>query len=61
MIDNLLDLTHETFVHAGSIGHDSITRAPFDVTHDERSVTVQRWMLDGDAPPFWARDRKSVV
>ncbi|WIX33620.1 aromatic ring-hydroxylating dioxygenase subunit alpha [Salinicola sp. JS01] len=55
VIDNLLDLTHETFVHAGSIGHDSITRAPFDVTHDERSVTVQRWMLDGDAPPFWAR------
>ena len=33
VIDNLMDLTHETYVHAGSIGDDAITRAPFEVTH----------------------------
>lgn len=58
VVDNLLDLTHETFVHAGSIGHDSITRSPFDVYHDDRTVTVQRWMLDGEAPPFWGSQLK---
>ncbi|RKR03415.1 vanillate demethylase subunit A [Kushneria sinocarnis] len=55
VVDNLMDLTHETFVHAGSIGHDAITRAPFDVTHTEREVTMERWMRNIDAPPFWAR------
>lgn len=54
LVDNLMDLTHETFVHAGSIGHDAITRTPFEVSHGEREVTVTRWMKNIDAPPFWA-------
>lgn len=53
VIDNLMDLTHETFVHASSIGHSAIAHTPATTTHDERSVTVQRWMPDIDAPPFW--------
>ena len=40
VIDNLMDLTHETFVHAGSIGDDAIARNPFEVTHTDRTVTV---------------------
>lgn len=55
VIDNLLDLTHETYVHAGSIGHDAISAAPFDVTYTDRTVTVTRWMRDAEAPPFWAK------
>jgi len=55
VIDNLMDLTHETYVHAGSIGDDAITRNPFSVTHGERKATVSRWMKDIDPPPFWAR------
>ncbi|MDQ4059957.1 MAG: aromatic ring-hydroxylating dioxygenase subunit alpha [Pseudomonadota bacterium] len=55
IIDNLMDLTHETYVHAGSIGHDAITDTPFDVTHTDRVVTMTRWMLDIEPPPFWAR------
>ena len=55
IIDNLMDLTHETYVHAGSIGHDAITAAPFDVTHTDRTTTVTRWMLDIEPPPFWAK------
>ena len=55
IIDNLMDLTHETYVHAGSIGDDAITGAPFDVTHTARAVTVTRWMLGIEPPPFWAR------
>jgi phenylpropionate dioxygenase-like ring-hydroxylating dioxygenase large terminal subunit len=55
ILDNLMDLTHETYVHAGSIGHEAITDSPFDVTHTDRTVTMTRWMLDIEPPPFWAR------
>jgi vanillate O-demethylase monooxygenase subunit len=54
VVDNLMDLTHETFVHGSSIGNDHVAEAPFDVTHGERTVTVKRWMLGIEAPPFWA-------
>lgn len=53
VIDNLLDLTHETYVHATSIGHRAIVAAQPTTTHDDHSVTVTRWMMDIDAPPFW--------
>ncbi|MCP3392466.1 aromatic ring-hydroxylating dioxygenase subunit alpha [Bradyrhizobium sp. CCGB12] len=55
VIDNLMDLTHETYVHAGSIGDEAITAAPFDVTHTDDTATMTRWMIDIEAPPFWAR------
>jgi phenylpropionate dioxygenase-like ring-hydroxylating dioxygenase large terminal subunit len=55
VVDNLMDLTHETYVHAGTIGDEAIARTPFGVTHDERKVVVTRWMIDVAPPPFWAR------
>jgi phenylpropionate dioxygenase-like ring-hydroxylating dioxygenase large terminal subunit len=54
IVDNLMDLTHETFVHGASIGQRSITEVPFEVTHGHNSATVTRWMRDVEAPPFWA-------
>ena len=50
-----MDLTHETYVHAGSIGDEAITSSPFDVTHTDRTATVTRWMIDIDPPPFWKK------
>ncbi|MGY4458073.1 phenylpropionate dioxygenase-like ring-hydroxylating dioxygenase large terminal subunit [Bradyrhizobium sp. LB13.1] len=55
MLDNLMDLTHETFVHGSSIGNEAVAEAPFDVTHGEKTVTVTRWMRGIEAPPFWAK------
>jgi vanillate O-demethylase monooxygenase subunit len=55
VIDNLMDLTHETYVHSESIGHEAILDTPFDVTHNDRSATLTRWMIDIEAPPFWAK------
>lgn len=55
VIDNLMDLTHETYVHAGSIGDDAITDTPFDVTYTDRTATVTRWMIGIHPPPFWAK------
>ena len=54
VVDNLMDLTHETFVHGGSIGNRAVAEAPFDVTHSDDTATVTRWMIDIDPPPFWA-------
>ncbi|MES5486627.1 aromatic ring-hydroxylating dioxygenase subunit alpha [Bradyrhizobium sp. INPA03-11B] len=55
VVDNLMDLTHETFVHGASIGNAAIAEAPFDVTHGEMTATVTRWMKGITAPPFWAK------
>ena len=54
VIDNLMDLTHETFVHGSSIGQRAVAEAPFVATHGDRTATVTRWMENIDAPPFWA-------
>ncbi|MYR07621.1 Rieske 2Fe-2S domain-containing protein [Gordonia sp. SID5947] len=58
VLDNLMDLTHEEFVHASSIGQDELSDSGFSVTHDERTVTVSRWMYDIDAPPFWLKNMR---
>jgi vanillate monooxygenase len=52
-VDNLMDLTHESFVHATSIGNKHVSETPMTTTHSGRTVTSTRWMLDIDAPPFW--------
>jgi phenylpropionate dioxygenase-like ring-hydroxylating dioxygenase large terminal subunit len=52
-VDNLMDLTHESFVHTTSIGSKHVAEAPMTTTHSGRTVTSTRWMLDIDAPPFW--------
>ena len=53
VIDNLMDLTHETHVHAGSIGQPELMEAPIETQVEGDAVTVTRWMPDIDAPPFW--------
>ncbi|MGC4960722.1 Rieske 2Fe-2S domain-containing protein [Gordonia sp. DT218] len=58
VLDNLMDLTHEEFVHSSSIGQDELSDSGFAVTHDERTVTVSRWMHDIDAPPFWLKNMR---
>jgi vanillate O-demethylase monooxygenase subunit len=54
VVDNLMDLTHETYVHVGSIGDEAITGTPFEVSHKDHTATVTRWMINIDPPPFWA-------
>jgi phenylpropionate dioxygenase-like ring-hydroxylating dioxygenase large terminal subunit len=53
IVDNLMDLTHETFVHGASIGQRSIAEVPFEVSHGPDSAMVTRWMVDVEPPPFW--------
>jgi len=58
VLDNLMDLTHEEFVHASSIGQEELSESDFVVTHDDRTVTVTRWMHNIDAPPFWLKNMR---
>jgi vanillate O-demethylase monooxygenase subunit len=59
LVDNLMDLSHETYVHPSSIGQHEIVEAPIKVESDDTSVTVTRWMYNIDPPPFWAANLKS--
>ncbi len=61
VLDNLMDLTHETFVHGSSIGQTAVTEAPFVATHGDRTATVTRWMEGINAPPFWAGQLKHAT
>jgi phenylpropionate dioxygenase-like ring-hydroxylating dioxygenase large terminal subunit len=56
IVDNLMDLTHEQFVHGSSIGHESLSESDVDVAHGDRTVTVTKWMHGIDPPPFWKRN-----
>ena len=53
MIDNLMDLTHETYVHANSIGQPEIDETPCITKVDGDEVITSRHMEGIQAPPFW--------
>lgn len=53
MIDNLMDLTHETYVHASSIGQKEIDEAPVKTRATDEEVVTSRFMDNIIAPPFW--------
>jgi vanillate O-demethylase monooxygenase subunit len=53
MIDNLMDLTHETYVHASSIGQKEIDEAPVTTKVEGEQVVTSRFMENIMAPPFW--------
>ncbi len=54
LVDNLMDLSHETYVHPESIGQTEIDEAKPDVAFDGDNVIVERWMNNITPPPFWA-------
>ena len=53
MVDNLMDLTHETSVHASSIGQKEIDEAPSVTRTEGDEVTTARFMHNITPPPFW--------
>ncbi|WP_417228042.1 Rieske 2Fe-2S domain-containing protein [Amphritea sp.] len=53
MIDNLMDLTHETYVHASSIGQKEIDETPVQTKAEGDTVITSRFMNNVTAPPFW--------
>ena len=53
MIDNLMDLSHETYVHATSIGQKEIDETPTKTVAEGDTVITSRHMDNVTAPPFW--------
>lgn len=53
LIDNLMDLSHTTFAHKGTIGTDSSAQTPVTATREEDTVLVERLMMDGAPSKFY--------
>ena len=52
LVDNLLDLSHETFVHPETIGNDAVAESPVSVNViEKRTVRAHRDMLGCEPPP----------
>lgn len=57
LVENLLDLSHETFLHPSSIGNAAVAATPIDVTAaaDRDLVSFSRRMVGTEAPPFYEK------
>lgn len=56
VIDNLLDLSHLTFVHASTVGSPELSdRANVRTEPTDTGVTVSRWTMDVPPAPTYAR------
>jgi vanillate O-demethylase monooxygenase subunit len=57
LVDNLLDLSHETYLHGGYIGTPEVAETPITTEVDEEAgiVRVSRRMKDVECPPFYAK------
>jgi phenylpropionate dioxygenase-like ring-hydroxylating dioxygenase large terminal subunit len=57
LVDNLMDLSHETYLHGGYIGTPEVAETPITTEVDEERgvVRVSRRMADAQCPPFYAK------
>lgn len=51
--DNLLDLSHETYVHGKTIGNAAVAESPVTVRAEEDRVLVSKEMKACQPPPFY--------
>lgn len=57
LTDNLLDLTHETYVHAKTIGNRAVIETPMSCEVQGNEVHLQRIMPNTPPPPLFAKVR----
>ena len=55
LVDNLLDLSHEAFLHMGTIGNAAVAETPAEVTIRGDFVQVARFMKDCQPPKLFVR------
>jgi phenylpropionate dioxygenase-like ring-hydroxylating dioxygenase large terminal subunit len=53
--ENLLDLTHLTYVHARSFGTPDYASAPYEVVSGEGRFRITRSVVPTRLPPVWAK------
>ena len=57
LADNLIDLSHEAYVHRGTIGNDAVAETPATASVDGDTVVVERHMENCPAPPLYTKLR----
>jgi phenylpropionate dioxygenase-like ring-hydroxylating dioxygenase large terminal subunit len=57
LVDNLLDLSHEAFVHRSTIGNNAVAENPAETKVDGQTVTVTRLMPNCPPPPLYVKLR----
>ncbi|MGE0734086.1 MAG: Rieske 2Fe-2S domain-containing protein [Alphaproteobacteria bacterium] len=55
LLDNLIDLSHTTFVHKKTIGTDDVARTPIKTSTTGDSVLVERYMNQTEPSPFYKK------
>jgi vanillate O-demethylase monooxygenase subunit len=57
LVDNLLDLSHETYLHGGYIGTPEVASTPIvtEVDAERDVIHVSRHMADAECPAFYAK------
>ena len=53
LVDNLIDLSHATFVHKSTIGTDDVADTPVSAERDGDTVVVTRMMYDTEPSNFY--------
>jgi phenylpropionate dioxygenase-like ring-hydroxylating dioxygenase large terminal subunit len=61
LTDNLLDLTHEPYIHPTTLGNQAVFESPAETTVDGDRVTVERWMLNRTPSDYWAAMLKDHI
>lgn len=57
LVDNLLDLSHEAFVHRSTIGNAAVAETPVETTVRDEAVVVDRVMRNCPPPPLYQKLR----
>ena len=55
LVDNLLDLSHESFVHTATIGHAALAEAPIESRREDDLIRIERIVPDCSPPPLFAK------
>lgn len=57
LVDNLLDLSHEAFLHLNTIGNRAVAETPVETRVEGQHVRVTRMMRDVPPPPLFVQAR----
>ena len=55
LIENLLDLSHLSYIHATTLGTEKVAQTPMKAERLNRGVRVTRWVMDSPPPPFFQK------
>ncbi|MBV8645276.1 MAG: aromatic ring-hydroxylating dioxygenase subunit alpha [Candidatus Eremiobacteraeota bacterium] len=55
LLDNLLDLSHETYIHRATIGTPDVAATPIVTEVDGLTVRISRRMIAAECPPFYSK------